>query len=85
MTTTRSASRPMGDIMTDPSAQCATFGCGGITIPGYTAGVKTGTSDMNVVGPVWRRGPEHSDLPCTAAGQADPTASQTGNSCDASR
>jgi hypothetical protein len=31
-----------------------------------------------VVGPVWRRGPEHSDLlvPRTAAGQADPTASR---------
>ena len=33
------------DIMTDPQAQCATFQCGGITIPGYKAGVKTGTSE----------------------------------------
>jgi membrane peptidoglycan carboxypeptidase len=33
------------DIMTDPQAQCATFQCGGITIPGYKAAVKTGTSE----------------------------------------
>jgi membrane peptidoglycan carboxypeptidase len=33
------------DILTDPSAQCITFQCGGITIPGYEAGVKTGTSE----------------------------------------
>jgi len=33
------------DILSDPQAQCITFGCGGITIPGYRAGVKTGTSE----------------------------------------
>jgi membrane peptidoglycan carboxypeptidase len=33
------------DILSDPSAQCLTFGCGGITIPGYQVGVKTGTSE----------------------------------------
>ncbi len=33
------------DILSDPSAQCATFGCGGVTIPDYKAGVKTGTSE----------------------------------------
>jgi membrane peptidoglycan carboxypeptidase len=37
-------------ILTDPSAQCATFGCGGISIPGYRAGVKTGTSEPFDVG-----------------------------------
>jgi membrane peptidoglycan carboxypeptidase len=33
------------DILSDPRAQCLTFGCGGITIPGYKAAVKTGTSE----------------------------------------
>ncbi|MGE0060109.1 MAG: transglycosylase domain-containing protein [Dehalococcoidia bacterium] len=32
-------------ILADPSAQCVTFGCGGISIPGRQAGVKTGTSE----------------------------------------
>ena len=26
---------PDHDILSDPSAQCATFGCGGISVPGY--------------------------------------------------
>ncbi len=33
------------DILTDPQAQCLTFGCGGITLYEYKAGVKTGTSE----------------------------------------
>ena len=33
------------DILSDAQAQCQTFGCGGITIPGMKAGVKTGTSE----------------------------------------
>jgi membrane peptidoglycan carboxypeptidase len=33
------------DVLSDPQAQCLTFNCGGITIPGYKAGVKTGTSE----------------------------------------
>ena len=33
------------DVLSDPQAQCLTFGCGGITIPGYKAAVKTGTSE----------------------------------------
>ncbi len=32
-------------ILTDPRSQCITFGCGGITVPGYTVAVKTGTSE----------------------------------------
>jgi membrane peptidoglycan carboxypeptidase len=32
-------------ILTDPQAQCIIFGCGGITVPGYTVAVKTGTSE----------------------------------------
>jgi membrane peptidoglycan carboxypeptidase len=35
----------MNDILSDPGAQCITFGCGGITIPGYRVAVKTGTSE----------------------------------------
>jgi membrane peptidoglycan carboxypeptidase len=32
-------------ILTDPRAQCVTFGCGGVTVPGRTVAVKTGTSE----------------------------------------
>jgi membrane peptidoglycan carboxypeptidase len=32
-------------ILSDGSAQCLTFGCGGITIPGRQAATKTGTSE----------------------------------------
>ena len=32
-------------ILTDPSARCITFGCVGLTIPGYNVAVKTGTSE----------------------------------------
>jgi membrane peptidoglycan carboxypeptidase len=35
----------IADILKDPSAQCMTFGCGGISIRGGQAGVKTGTSE----------------------------------------
>jgi membrane peptidoglycan carboxypeptidase len=31
-------------ILSDPGAQCVTFGCGGVSIPGRMAAVKTGTS-----------------------------------------
>jgi membrane peptidoglycan carboxypeptidase len=32
-------------ILTDPSARCIIFGCGGLTVPGYQVAVKTGTSE----------------------------------------
>ncbi|MPZ49299.1 MAG: hypothetical protein GEU75_08365 [Dehalococcoidia bacterium] len=32
-------------ILSDPSSQCVTFGCGGISVPGRVAAVKTGTSE----------------------------------------
>jgi membrane peptidoglycan carboxypeptidase len=32
-------------ILTDPNSQCITFGCGGISVPGYNVAVKTGTSE----------------------------------------
>jgi membrane peptidoglycan carboxypeptidase len=35
----------VNDILRDPNAQCQTFGCGGLAIPGYQAAVKTGTSE----------------------------------------
>ena len=35
----------MADILSDPGAQCLTFGCGGLSVPGHRAGVKTGTSE----------------------------------------
>jgi len=31
-------------ILADPNAECLTFGCGGLTVPGYQVAVKTGTS-----------------------------------------
>jgi membrane peptidoglycan carboxypeptidase len=35
----------VNSILTDPQAQCITFGCGGLSIPGYSVAVKTGTSE----------------------------------------
>jgi membrane peptidoglycan carboxypeptidase len=35
----------MSDILSDPRAQCITFGCGGLNIPGHRVAVKTGTSE----------------------------------------
>jgi membrane peptidoglycan carboxypeptidase len=35
----------MSDILSDPGAQCMTFGCGGLNVPGYRVAVKTGTSE----------------------------------------
>ncbi|MPZ50481.1 MAG: hypothetical protein GEU75_14485 [Dehalococcoidia bacterium] len=35
----------IADILSDPRAQCITFGCGGLNVPGYRVGVKTGTSE----------------------------------------
>lgn len=32
------------DILSDPRAQCMTFGCGGLSVPGHRVAVKTGTS-----------------------------------------
>jgi membrane peptidoglycan carboxypeptidase len=35
----------ISDILSDPGAQCITFGCGGLNVPGYRVAVKTGTSE----------------------------------------
>jgi membrane peptidoglycan carboxypeptidase len=33
------------DILADPNALCITFGCGGLSVPGYKVAMKTGTSE----------------------------------------
>jgi membrane peptidoglycan carboxypeptidase len=35
----------IADILSDARAQCITFGCGGLSVPGRRVGVKTGTSE----------------------------------------
>jgi len=35
----------VNSILSDPNAQCLTFGCGGLGVPGVQAAVKTGTSE----------------------------------------
>ena len=35
----------VNSILSDPNAQCQTFGCGGISVPDYQVAVKTGTSE----------------------------------------
>jgi membrane carboxypeptidase/penicillin-binding protein PbpC len=35
----------ISNILSDPSSQCITFGCGGISVPGRQVAVKTGTSE----------------------------------------
>ena len=48
------------DILADPQAQCATFGCGGLSIPGHVAAIKTGTSEpfenSRAIGDTWALG-----------------------------
>jgi membrane peptidoglycan carboxypeptidase len=34
----------ISSILSDPGATCVTFGCGGVSVPGYQVAVKTGTS-----------------------------------------
>ena len=47
------------DVLSDPQAQCATFGCGGLNI-GRTAAIKTGTSEpyenSRAIGDTWALG-----------------------------
>lgn len=51
-------------ILTDGQNTCVTFGCGGVTVPGHTVGVKTGTSepfdpngpDAGKIGETWAFG-----------------------------
>jgi membrane peptidoglycan carboxypeptidase len=42
----------INSILSDPNAQCLTFGCGGLSIPGHKVAVKTGTSEpFDPIGP----------------------------------
>ena len=47
----------INNILSDPQAQCITFGCGGLSIPGQHAAVKTGTSEpyenSSAIGDTW--------------------------------
>ena len=47
----------ISNILSDPQAQCWTFGCGGLTIPGQHAAIKTGTSqpyeNSTAIGDTW--------------------------------
>ncbi len=48
------------NILSDPDAQCWTFGCGGLTVPGQHAAIKTGTSqpyeNSHAIGDTWSFG-----------------------------
>ena len=54
----------VNSILTDGQNTCITFGCGGVSIPGHVAGVKTGTSepfdpngpDAGKIGETWAFG-----------------------------
>jgi len=50
----------INSILSDPSATCLTYGCGGLTIPGRPLAVKTGTSEpyeqIGLVGETWTYG-----------------------------
>jgi membrane carboxypeptidase/penicillin-binding protein PbpC len=52
----------MTDILSDPSAVCITFGCGGLSVPGHKVAVKTGTSQ-----PFDQNGPHKDDIGETLA------------------
>ncbi|HEX5368171.1 MAG TPA: transglycosylase domain-containing protein, partial [Dehalococcoidia bacterium] len=52
----------MTDILSDPSAVCITFGCGGLNVPGHKVAVKTGTSQ-----PFDQNGPNKDDIGETLA------------------
>jgi membrane peptidoglycan carboxypeptidase len=54
----------VNSVLTDPNAECITFGCGGLSVPGYQVAVKTGTSepydpngpDAKKIGETWAFG-----------------------------
>jgi membrane peptidoglycan carboxypeptidase len=62
-------------ILTDPQAQCLTFGCGGLSIPGQQAAIKTGTSepyeDSHAIGDTWAMGYTPNLVVGVWAGNAD--------------
>jgi hypothetical protein len=62
------------DVLRDPQAQCATFGCGGLNI-GRTAAIKTGTSEpyenSRAIGDTWALGYTQDLAAGVWAGNAD--------------
>jgi membrane peptidoglycan carboxypeptidase len=62
-------------ILSDPQAQCYTFGCGGLSIPGQQAAIKTGTSepyeDSHAIGDTWAMGYTPNLVVGVWAGNAD--------------
>jgi membrane peptidoglycan carboxypeptidase len=62
-------------ILSDPQAQCATFGCGGLSIPGRQAAIKTGTSEpyenSRAIGDTWALGYTPDLVAGVWAGNAD--------------
>jgi len=65
----------ISNILSDPQAQCATFGCGGLSIPGQQAAIKTGTSepyeDSHAIGDTWAMGYTPNLVVGVWAGNAD--------------
>ncbi len=65
------------NILSDPQAECLTFGCGGLNISGQTAAVKTGTSEpyanSKAIGDTWSFGYTPDLVVGVWAGNADNT------------
>jgi len=69
----------VNSILTDPNAQCLTFGCVGLAIPGHQVAVKTGTSepydpngpDRGKIGETWAFGYTPDIVVSVWAGNAD--------------
>jgi membrane peptidoglycan carboxypeptidase len=65
----------ISNILSDPQAQCITFGCGGLSIPGQDAAIKTGTSEPYVnsrsIGDTWAFGYTPDIVVGVWAGNAD--------------
>jgi membrane peptidoglycan carboxypeptidase len=63
------------NILSDPQAQCLTFGCGGLSIPGQQAAIKTGTSEpyenSHAIGDTWAMGYTPNLVVGVWAGNAD--------------
>ena len=65
----------ISNILSDPQAQCITFGCGGLSIPGQHAAIKTGTSEpyenSRAIGDTWAMGYTPNLVVGVWAGNAD--------------
>ena len=65
----------ISNILSDPQAQCLTFGCGGLSIPGQQAAIKTGTSEpyeeSHAIGDTWAMGYTPNLVAGVWAGNAD--------------